>query len=469
MTQSQSSHVRTLIVLGAGPKAMAIAAKRAALRREGFIVPNLKIVDRRGIASHWTGENGFTDGRHSLGTPPDKDLGFPYARKVYFHRTAEQLDKGDLPGPQSGLGLSSSMLGRFSYQAYLAARGRYAEYVDAGKPHPSHWAWAEYLRWAAQLLDEGGPEHDPGLEVITAEVDSIDVIPGALEQWELGYDDGNGGRKVIRGDGLIITGPGEPKRIMDQPIEQHPRYYDGRTFWEASSLDSLKLNVKRNDTIGVVGTGETAASVLVGLQKLLDVEVDIVVYCPHGMLFSRGESYWENQMYSEPMRWMELSLGERQEFIERTDRGVLSPAALAALRSSRDRIVLWSGHAWRVNALDDVVHLSIKGADGKIRRNRYDFVVNCTGFEPLWFRSMLTERAQEHLKERFIALHDVSEVKKAIRYDLSLHDLEPRLHLPMVSALSQGPGFPNLSSLGALSDRILSSYAYGRLPDPDDL
>jgi mycobactin lysine-N-oxygenase len=36
--------------------------------------------------------------------------------------------------------------------------------------------------------------------------------------------------------------------------------------------------------------------------------------------------------------------------------------------------------------------------------------------------------------------------------------LEPPLHLPVMAGLAQGPGFPNLSCLGLLSDRVLHRY-----------
>jgi len=45
--------------------------------------------------------------------------------------------------------------------------------------------------------------------------------------------------------------------------------------------------------------------------------------------------------------------------------------------------------------------------------------------------------------------------------------LSPPIHLPLAAGLAQGPGFPNLSCLGLLSDRILRRYvgvfAPGRL------
>jgi mycobactin lysine-N-oxygenase len=45
-----------------------------------------------------------------------------------------------------------------------------------------------------------------------------------------------------------------------------------------------------------------------------------------------------------------------------------------------------------------------------------------------------------------------------IDVDLSVSGVAPPLHLPVMAGLAQGPGFPNLSCLGLLSDRILHRY-----------
>jgi mycobactin lysine-N-oxygenase len=49
-------------------------------------------------------------------------------------------------------------------------------------------------------------------------------------------------------------------------------------------------------------------------------------------------------------------------------------------------------------------------------------------------------------------------LQEGIGYDLSVNDLTPKLFLPNLSGLTQGPGFPNLSCLGLLSDRVLGSW-----------
>ena len=69
----------SLAVIGAGPKGLAIAAKRAALLEAGWQVPDLVVIDRSEVAANWSGASGYTDGRQPLSTPPEKDVGYPYA------------------------------------------------------------------------------------------------------------------------------------------------------------------------------------------------------------------------------------------------------------------------------------------------------------------------------------------------------------------------------------------------------
>jgi mycobactin lysine-N-oxygenase len=114
----------SLAVVGAGPKGLAIAAKRAALARTGRKVPDLVLIDRAGVAANWSGTSGYTDGRQPLSTPPEKDVGFPYAPNW---------------GPASGQ--VSDEVRRRSWQRYLIDQGGLADWVDRGQPRPDHRAW----------------------------------------------------------------------------------------------------------------------------------------------------------------------------------------------------------------------------------------------------------------------------------------------------------------------------------------
>ncbi|MDN6387909.1 MAG: hypothetical protein L0J86_09585, partial [Corynebacterium sp.] len=72
----------SLIILGAGPKAVAVQAKAHALRSLGLPAPTITVVDHQGVGGNWRAGGGWTDGRHQLGTSPTKDVGFPYRTRI---------------------------------------------------------------------------------------------------------------------------------------------------------------------------------------------------------------------------------------------------------------------------------------------------------------------------------------------------------------------------------------------------
>jgi mycobactin lysine-N-oxygenase len=87
-------------------------------------------------------------------------------------------------------------------------------------------------------------------------------------------------------------------------------------------------------------------------------------------------------------------------------------------------------------------------------RVAYDMVVVAIGFRARWFEGLLGSQARGRLDSALAG----AELERRIDVDLSVAGLSPPLHLPMVAGLAQGPGFPNLSCLGLLSDRILRRY-----------
>lgn len=110
----------TLAVVGAGAKAVAVAAKAAVLREMGVATPEIVAVERTEVAANWRATGGWTDGAHRLGTSPEKDVGFPYRSALVAGRNAE-LDE---------------RMTRYSWQSYLIATGQFAEWVDRGRPAP---------------------------------------------------------------------------------------------------------------------------------------------------------------------------------------------------------------------------------------------------------------------------------------------------------------------------------------------
>ena len=86
------------------------------------------------------------------------------------------------------------------------------------------------------------------------------------------------------------------------------------------------------------------------------------------------------------------------------------------------------------------------------------------GFHARWFETLLGGEALR----RFGHATAGTGLEQRIDVDLSVAGLSPPLHLPVLAGLAQGPGFPNLSCLGLLSDRILRRYVPSGLPDRID-
>jgi mycobactin lysine-N-oxygenase len=317
----------------------------------------------------------------------------------------------------------------YSWQAFLVERSFYAGWVDRGRPHPHHERWASYLQWVAEKV---------GLRVTLGTVFRIERDKN---KWRVRYRPKTGPERSLEGPGLVITGPGDPVRLPGQP-QNSPFVYDGRNFW--TNLD--KFNGLEDAVIGVIGSGETAAAIVVALLHRVSKDVMIQVINRQGAVFTRGESYDENRLFSDPSSWEQMRPDDRREFMSRTDRGVFSVKTKGII-----------DHAENVtHQLMDVERMEVRNGRavlyGKGKKNfAFDYLVNTTAFDPLSFRRMMPPGIEKKLSHR-------SKVEESIQPDISVADLTPKLHLPMLAAISQGPGFPNLSSLGMLSDRILKSY-----------
>jgi mycobactin lysine-N-oxygenase len=111
----------------------------------------------------------------------------------------------------------------------------------------------------------------------------------------------------------------------------------------------------------VIGSGETAASIVIDLVRRCHKHSTIDVLTARGVLYSRGESYDENRFYSEPGEWPHLAEAHRREFLERTDRGVFSLQAEAALNQAHGLRTL-AGRAAEIEAREHDVIVTISYA-----------------------------------------------------------------------------------------------------------
>jgi mycobactin lysine-N-oxygenase len=402
-----------LAVIGAGPKGIAIAAKARALAEVGLDAPEVVLVDRSAVAGNWSGRQGYTSGLLPLGTPPEKDVGFPYAESWAAWSSAV-----------------TAAMAQFSWQRHLTERGAYADWVDRGRLRPTHRQWSAYLRDVAERAEA---------EIIPGEVVCLEV---ADDRWLLTVERS----EAISADGVVITGSGPPITVSGQPPD-HPRVLNGRSYW-------LHGRMPKNiaESVCVIGSGETAASVVISLLKKAHRRSTVDVLTSRGVLYSRGESYDENRFYSDPGEWPRLAEWHRREFLERTDRGVFSLQAEATLRQSRGFRTL-AGRAASIEAGDRQVIVTIEYGD-EVERVAYDLVVVAIGFDARWFETLLGAEARRRLDDALAG----AVLERCIDVDLSIAGLSPPLHVPVVAGLAQGPGFPNLSCLGLLSDRILRRY-----------
>ncbi|KUI46792.1 lysine 6-monooxygenase [Mycobacterium sp. GA-1199] len=415
---------RTLAVVGAGAKAVAVAAKAAELRDMGIDVPEVVAVEKTGVAANWQADGGWTDGQHRLGTSPEKDVGFPYRSALVPRRNAE-LDE---------------RMTRHSWQQYLISTGQFAEWVDRGRPAPTHRRWSQYLRWVAGNVEMNVVRG----EVRNISIDTADTGSGE-PRWALHTPD-----RTVTAEGLMITGPGQPERSI---LPGNPRVLSIAQFWHRAAQHELI----RAERVAVIGGGETAASML---NELFRHRVStITVISPQVTLFTRGEGFFENTLFSDPTGWTSLTMAERRDALLRTDRGVFSARVQEALLAD-DRIRHLRGRVAHAVAREGRIRLTLSttaGGESLETVHGFDLVIDGSGADAMWFVPLLGQDALDLLELGLGAPLTPDVLQEAIGDDLAVGGLRPKLFLPGLSGLTQGPGFPNLSCLGLLSDRILGA------------
>jgi mycobactin lysine-N-oxygenase len=405
----------TLAVIGAGAKAVAVAAKAAVLREMGVEVADVVAIERSGVAANWRAGGGWTDGRQRLGTSPEKDVGFPYRSALVPGRNAEVDER----------------MTRFSWQSYLVATDQFVGWIDRGRPAPTHDTWAEYLRWVADVVD---------LKVVRGEVVQISVHES---RWVL-----NTRESTFNADTVMVTGPGQAERSM---LSGDPRVLSIAQFWERAERHDRIVA----DNVAVIGGGETAASIL---NELFHHRVSaITAISPQATLFTRGEGFFENSLFSDPTGWRSLTQAERRDCIARTDRGVFSARLQGSLLAD-ERIKHQRGRVARVAGRDSRIWITLNTdncGEPLETLHRFDLVIDGSGADPLWFLPLLSPAAVDLLEVGVGGPLTGERLEESIGHDLAVSGVTPKLVLPNLSGVNEGPGFPNLSCLGLLSDRVL--------------
>jgi len=424
-----------LLIVGAGAKAAAISAKVHVINELGFGPLTVTIVEKTEPAASWLGRNGMTSGEEPLAIPPIKDVGFPYRSRRQFGDAGDAIDAGLLP---------------FTWQRYAVERGTYAAWVNRESPPVRHRDYGAYLSWVMERAQEG-------IAHFHGRVESVALAPNRAG-WEVEVaDPGDPGDPVRhRGRALILTGPG-----VHRDFNHDPAIAD-RVFHCDSRRDEFaRIPADADSEIAIVGGGESALSALVFLRAFRP-RARLTVYTPT-LPLSRGESFLENRVFADPddVGWEHLDLQTRRDFVKHCDRGVFDVGVLASIAGDGQCSFL-TGRAVHVGADGGGVALEYEGADGVVAEP-YDFVVNCTGFDLLaQVRGLFDDELRAEVERLAGPLWDrPPQTEIPIGRALELVGMEPRLHIPGLGGLSQGPGFANLGSLGLLANRVLQPYLPG--------
>lgn len=424
---------KIIAVIGAGPKGLALAVKSLVLNEFMLGEYEVILIEKNQVAANWSGNEGYTNGNLKLGTPPEKDIIFPNDLKTGSIEVDKKIQ---------------SRLMEFSWNFYKMQSNSYSEWIDRGKPSPTHKEWSNYLNWiACKIKDQ--------IKIIHAEVISCQIKD---KQWLLELKNKSNDIMTLKTDGLVLTGPGATK--IDFPIDQKSldqgHLYDLESFWR-----EWQTGFSPKKEIAIIGTGENTASLLQALgEKYPHLSFHIV--SSKGYITSRSENFYENQIYSQPEKnqWQQLSEKDKKDFISRTDIGVFSQNVMRFLNENTKHQI----HYGRVISIktnsSNRLELTLKNSNF-LRKLEFDQVILATGFDySKVLKKILCQQSFEFLN--FLSTNPETSfndenLSHLIDSDLSIKGLTPKLFIPMLAGLTQGPGFNNLSCLGKLADRVLTS------------
>jgi mycobactin lysine-N-oxygenase len=437
-----------LLVVGAGAKATALAAKIHALNTLGAGPLALTIVEATEVAASWLGRNGMTSGEEPLAIPPIKDIGFPYQSSKTFGELGAELDRAMMP---------------FTWQQYMIGKGEYARWVNAGSPAVRHRDYGRYLTWVLS-------QATAGVTIVRGRVTQVS-LPGQRERWSVEVL-APAGKHRYECDALVLTGPGVHRALPHDPAAA------ARIFHCDSRRGELaRIPREQSSDIAIVGGGESALSAVAFLRDFRPA-ARMTVYTPT-LPLSRGESFLENRVFSNPdeVAWSALDLQTRRDFVKHCDRGVFDPGTLASIayddrcRFVTGRVVHVGSHTERDGrggvagdgeSGNDGVYVDYASAEG-LTSARHDYLINCTGFDLLeQLRGLFSPALRAEIEHQAGPVWDrppAAEV--AIGRGLELREMRPRLYIPGLAALSQGPGFANLGCLGLLANRVLAPLVLG--------
>lgn len=417
--------VRRIAVIGAGPKAAAIAAKAAVLKQSEGAEVHVTIFEPHSIGANWSGKHGYTDGVQRLCTPALRDVGYPY-------RSSDDVNR--------------LMHAQFSWASFLLSeKAKFSQWVDQSAKPPEHSLFTKYLKWVLEMSR---------FPVIHARVTGLVpqgkkwvVLASYQGQKPEPYDD--------EFDAVVVSGPG-PARTLKGSDGEH-LIFDGVDFWtRTQEFGKLVPKSNKGAQIAIVGGGGTAAAALSWIVRHGYRDHEIAMVAKQGALFTRGNSVFENRLFSDDEAWHALSKATRDAFFKRLNRSVVWETVMQDIETASN-LSFVDGEAERYE-VDKHGYLSlfVKRSDKQAPILRPTAVINAAGFDEWWFLSLVDGLLPTlATNARFRA-----SLRNTMVADLSFNTPRwkfPRLHVPSLSSV-HGPGLGSLMTLGSMSDRVLRPY-----------
>ncbi|WP_343730143.1 SidA/IucD/PvdA family monooxygenase [Duganella sp.] len=143
------------------------------------------------------------------------------------------------------------------------------------------------------------------------------------------------------------------------------------------------------NSIVIVGAGGTAAAILAWLVSNGARDLSIQMVASQASLYTRVDSVFENQLFSDEAQWPTLSSTSRRAFFDRLNRGVVWATVMDRV-SSASRFKLVDGRARRVvvRGPDDIA-LKVRRGDGDNVTLQASMLIDCSGFDAWWFSSLI--------------------------------------------------------------------------------
>jgi mycobactin lysine-N-oxygenase len=421
-----------ILIVGAGAKAAALAAKVHTINTLGLAEISMTVIEKTEPAASWLGRNGMTSGEEPLAIPPIKDVGFPYQSSRQFGRRGDEIDAALLP---------------LTWQRFAMERHEYASWVNSGSPSVMHKDYGEYLGWVLERATEGVTIYDGRVTEVSLAEERDSWQVEVAERGRPEDPEHHCGRS------LILTGPGVHRHFPHDPeVESRVFHCDSRRE------EFARVPEEEAVEIAIIGGGESALSALVFLRDLRP-QARLTVYTPT-LPLSRGESFLENRVFADPdnVDWEHLDVQTRRDFVKHCDRGVFDAGVLERIADD-DHLSFLCGRALHVSLAGDgeAALLEFESPSEGLCSQRYDFVINCTGFDLLrQLRGLFPDAVRDQVEEQCGPLWDAPpQTEIPIGRGLELEGVRPRLHMPGLGGLRQGPGFANLGSLGLLANRVL--------------